>query len=115
VAIAAADRDRAAGLAHQLLAERFRQMPYPEIGERGIAERKCGRRELIFLEARDWRQVSQLGQCIGQPGNSRFRQIGARRDFLIAKQPVIGLECPQDVKSAGQRDDEAAIGRLLFA
>jgi hypothetical protein len=37
--VAATDGDRAPGLAHDFLAERFGQMPNPEIGKGGIPER----------------------------------------------------------------------------
>ena len=47
-------------------------------------------------------------------GDGWLRQIGTGGDLLIAKKPVVGMECAQHIKSAGKRDDEAAIGRHLF-
>src|ERR1700724_2203172 len=104
----------AAGLAHHFLAKRFGQMPNAEIGKGGIAQRHGGGRQLVFLEPRNRRKVAQLGQSIGQPGDGRLWQIGTGRDLLIAKKPVVGLECAQHIKAAGQRDDEAAIGRRFL-
>ena len=113
-AVAAADRDRAAGLAHHFLAKRFGQMPNAEIGKRGIAERHGRRRQLILLEPRNRCKVAELGQGVGQPRNGWLRQVGAGRDLLIAEKPVVGTECAQHIKAAGKRDDEAAIGRHLL-
>src|SRR5438045_3479578 len=83
-----ADRHRPAGLAHDLFAVGLGQMPNAEICKRRIAERHGGRRQLIFLEARNRCKVSELGQSIGQPRNGRLWQVGSGGDLLIAEKPV---------------------------
>ena len=45
------------------------------------------------------------------PDDGRLGQAGTGRDLLIAKKPVVGMECAQHIKSAGERDDETAISR----
>ena len=103
VTVAAADRDRAAGLRASTSSRKgFGQMPNAEIGERGIAERHRRRRQLIFLEPRNRCKIAELGQRVGQPRNGRLRQVGAGRDLLIAEKPVVGMECAQHIEAAGQ-------------
>jgi hypothetical protein len=90
-------------------------MPDPEIRKGGIPERHGRWRQLIFLEPRNGCKVAQLGQGVGQPRNGRLWQVRAGRNLLIAKKPVIGMECAQHIEAAGERDDEAAIARHLLA
>src|SRR5271169_929809 len=113
--VAAADRHRSAGLAHQFFTKGLGQMTNAEICKRRIAKRHRRGRELIFLEPGNRCKVAELGEGIGQPRDGWLWQIGAGRNLLIAKKPVIGLECAQHIKTAGKRDNEAAIGRHFLA
>src|ERR1700754_1029778 len=86
-------------------------MPNAEVRKCGIPERHRRWRQLILFEPRNGCKVTKLGQSISQPGNGGLWQMGAGRDLLIAQKPVVGMECAQHIKSAGKRDDEAAICR----
>ena len=54
------------------------------------------------------RQIVELRECIGQPRDRRFRQTRACGNLLIAKQSFAWRERAENLKTAGERDDEFA-------
>ncbi len=114
-AVARADGDRAAGFAHQLIAIGLRQMAHAHIGQRGIAERHGCRRELVLLEARNRRQITELCQRIGQPRDRSASANSVRAAISwLPRRPSLGRNARNTSSPRDKRDDKAAIGRRFL-
>ena len=96
---------------------RFGDAADAEVSKRSITDRHRRRRQLVFVEARDLREVTQFRECISQPRHGRLWQLGAGGDFLVAEKAVARVKCAEHVEAPGERDDELAIRRrfLLYA
>ena len=116
-AVARAHRDVAAGLFGELAHVGFGNAANAEVSKRSIADRHRRRRQLVFVEAGDLREVAQFRECISQPRHGRLGQLGAGGDLLIAEKAISGMECAEHIEAPGERDDEFAIRRrfLLYA
>jgi hypothetical protein len=113
--IARADRHVAACFLGKLSHMRFRNSANAEVSKCSIADRHRRRRQLVFVEARDLREVAQFRECISQPRHGRLGQLGAGSDLLVAEKAIPGMESAEHIEASGERDDEFAIRcRLLL-